>query len=100
MRNVWKGLAMGALTGAAVGIGLDWGDCAGRTVKGLAQATGRGVREHGPEAVAAVGEAAARAGQRIKDADLPSRAQETARDLAGRAADSPPARVVREHLTP
>jgi hypothetical protein len=98
MRNVWKGLTLGALTGAAVGIALDWGDSAGQTVRSLAESTGRSVREHGPEAVAAVGGAAARAGQRIKDADLPSRAQETARDLAGRAADSAPARTVREHL--
>ena len=39
MRNAWKGLVVGALTGAAVGIVIDWADATARTAqRGAAKA--------------------------------------------------------------
>ena len=33
MRNAWKGLVVGALTGTAVGIVIDWADATARTAR-------------------------------------------------------------------
>jgi hypothetical protein len=68
MRNVWKGLSVGALTGAVVGIAMDWAASAGQSARELSEAGSRAIREHGPDAAAAV--------------------RETARDLAHRASES------------
>ncbi|MEO7126555.1 MAG: hypothetical protein ABI382_11645 [Nakamurella sp.] len=84
MRNVWKGLFVGAVTGAAIGLVLDLGQRLGRGAAQLAGAAGNAVREHGPEVGAAVASFAARGVEQVKDADLPGKA----RDLAMQLADS------------
>jgi hypothetical protein len=68
MRNTWKGMMLGALSGAAVGLALDAIDRA---------AHGAGTAVHAaPDAAARAGGSAARAGVRARPqrADRPERA--------------------------
>jgi hypothetical protein len=101
MSNVWKGLAIGALVGAGVGLILD---LLGRAGKG-AVAVAEMAREHGPELAAGVASAAKAGAQRLQDAELPDKlrqaahtalasdAVQTARDSAGSALNSATAAV-------
>jgi hypothetical protein len=84
MRNVWKGLMLGAVTGAAIGLTMDSGRQAGRRATELANAAGRALREHGPEVGAVVASAASRGAEQLREADLPGKA----RDLGARIGDS------------
>lgn len=92
MRNVWKGLIVGAVTGATIGLSMDAGRRTGQHLADAAQQAGRAVREHGPGAASAVADAVAGGADRIKRADLPARA----RDAAERLADSPAAAAARD----
>jgi hypothetical protein len=76
MRNTWKGMLLGALGGAAVGLALESIERAARGANSAAQATVRGAN--------ATPEAAARAGGRARQR-LVILAQEGA-GLAARAA--------------
>ena len=67
MRNVWKGLVVGGLTGVMAGVVLD--SIAGASKKALA--IGDQVREHTPEAGRWLQSVTDKAGESIHDADVP-----------------------------
>jgi hypothetical protein len=67
MRNVWKGLVVGGLTGVLAGVVLD--TIAGASKKALA--VGDQVREHAPEAGRWLQSVTDKAGEWIHDADVP-----------------------------
>ena len=96
MKNVWKGLVVGGLTGVTAGIALDLFSRAPDTARDLS----RQVREHGPEAARwahgvverageLVHEGAQRAGEIVHESDAP----EKARDAMRRVKDSPAAKT-------
>src|ERR1035438_1829289 len=74
MRNVWKGLIVGAVTGAAVGVLLD---LPARARAGGAAAAEL-AREHGPRAAETIASAAAAGADRVRQADLPRQVREAA----------------------
>jgi len=87
MRNVWKGLIIGGLTGAAAGMvldGMSWG-------AGAAALLGDRAIHHAPEVVArvrgTVGDAVVDGAERVQASDIPGRLRDAA---------EPPARKVRE----
>ena len=89
MRNSWKGLVVGGLTGAAVGILID-----GFT-KALRQASHGAelARDHAPDAVEWLHAVTQRAGEWAVDADVPERVRHVAQrivesDLAARLGES------------
>lgn len=88
MSNVWKGLAVGAVVGAAIGLVLDLLRGAGKGAAALTDLA----REHGPDAIAAVGSLASAGADRLRDADLPDKL----RHAAQAAASSDAARTVRD----
>jgi hypothetical protein len=61
MRNAWKGLVIGALTGAAVGIAMDLVDATARTAQRGAARAADAVSGHLPDAIDKSKEAATRA---------------------------------------
>jgi hypothetical protein len=88
MRNVWKGLVVGGLTGVAAGLVLDSLHRASRT----AAAIGDQVREHAPEAGRWVQTVSDKAGKWLNDADVPHQVRHVAHrikesDVADRVAD-------------
>ena len=86
MRNVWKGLVVGGLTGVSAGIVLD---AAARASK-KASAIGEHVRDHAPEAGRWIQTVAGKAGEKIHDAEVP----EHVRDAAQRVKESDAAQRV------
>jgi hypothetical protein len=80
MRNVWKGLIVGGLTGVVAGKILD--SLAGASKK--ASALGDQVLEHAPDAGHLVQSVADKAGEWLHDADVP----EQVRSVAHRLKDS------------
>ena len=74
MRNVWKGLIVGAVTGAAVGVLL--------YLPARARAGGAAAaelaRERGPWAAETIASAAAAGADRVRQADLPRKVREAA----------------------
>ncbi len=67
MRNVWKGLVVGGLTGVTAGVVLD---SISRASKKAADIGGR-VRDHAPEAGRWLQSVSDKAGELIHDADVP-----------------------------
>ena len=88
MNNVWKGLVVGAVTGAAIGLTIDLLRRAGDGVVSLAELA----REHGPDAAAAVSAAVGAGAERLREADLPAKLREAAHS----AADSDAAHAIRQ----
>jgi len=89
MRNSWKGLVIGGLTGAGVGILID-----GFT-KALAQAArgAEAARDHAPDAMEWLHSVTQRAEKWAVDADVPDRVRHMAQrivesDLAARLGDA------------
>jgi hypothetical protein len=80
MRNVWKGLVVGGLTGVFAGVVLD----AFTKAAGHAEEAGRQVRSRAPELLEKARQVAGEAAEAIKAADLP----EKARQVAGEAAEA------------
>jgi hypothetical protein len=77
MKNVWKGLVVGGLTGVAAGVILD---SFARASKKAVAISGQ-VRDHAPEAgrwVHAVGE---KAGEWLHDADVPDHVRHVAHKI-------------------
>ena len=71
MRNVWKGLVVGGLTGVAAGALLD-------VLEGAYERAGTArdqLRERAPELKDKARHAAEAAGERLKEADIPERAR-------------------------
>ena len=67
MRNVWKGLFVGGLTGVTAGVVLD---SIGRASKKAVAVSGQ-IREHAPDAGRWLHSATDKAGKRLQDADIP-----------------------------
>jgi hypothetical protein len=99
MRNVWKGLVVGGLTGVTAGVVLD---SLSRASKKAADLGGQ-VREHAPEAGRWVQSVTDKAGDWLHDADVHDHVRTVAQkvkdsDALGRVADigSEVASAVRE----
>ena len=77
MRNSWKGLVIGGLTGALVGIALDV------FASALKQATliAQNARERGPEAVDWLQTVTGGAAKWVHDSDVPDRVREMAQRI-------------------
>jgi len=77
VRNVWKGMVIGALTGAATGLALDLGE---RGAAGAAALGGAAV-DHAPEVAGhvrqAVSDALATAGEHHRLSEVPAKARST-----------------------
>jgi hypothetical protein len=89
MRNVWKGLIVGGLTGVAAGVILD--SFAGASKK--AAELGEQVREHAPDAGRWVQSVSDKAGDWLQYADVPEQARTVAQklkdsDAAGRVTEA------------
>ena len=79
MRNVWKGLIVGGLTGVTAGIVLD--AIAGASKK--AMAVSDQVREHAPDAGQWLQSVTDKAGEWLHDADVPEHVRNVAERVAG-----------------
>ena len=88
MNNVWKGLAVGAVVGAGIGLVLDLLRGARKGAAAVADLA----REHGPDVIAAVASAAGAGAERLRDADLPDKL----RQAAHTAASSDTAQTIRD----
>jgi len=83
MRNTWKGLVVGGLTGIAGGAVLD---IIGRA-SGRARRIGEAAKDHAPEAASWLRHATERAVERVQDADVKGHAHDVAHrvhEAAGR----------------
>jgi hypothetical protein len=83
MRNRWKGLIVGGLTGIAGGAVLDM---VGRA-SGQARRLGESAKDHAPEAASWLRRTTGRAVNRVQDADVKGHAHDAAHrvhDAAGR----------------
>jgi hypothetical protein len=74
VRNVWKGLVVGGLTGVAAGLVLDSASGASRK----AAAIGGHVRDHAPEAAHWLHSLSDKAGEWLHESDLPEHIREAA----------------------
>ncbi len=94
MKNVWKGMILGALAGAVAGAGLDRRAGRGARAGGLPP-----VMEQVPSA-ARIREGIADVADRVRDADVPSTVTDAAgavrHKVEGAVADSKAAQAVRE----
>ena len=88
MRNSWKGLVVGGLTGALVGIALDVFASALKEATLIAQ----NARERGPEAVDWLQTVTGSAAKWVHDSDAPDRV----REMAQRILDSDFAAIAKE----
>ena len=88
MRNVWKGLVVGGLTGVTAGMVLD----AFARMSEQALTVGNQVREHAPEAGRWLQSATDKAGEWIRDADVPDHV----RNIAERVKESDATSQVKE----
>jgi hypothetical protein len=77
MRNIWKGLFVGALAGAAVGLTVDLLYGAGGQLAAVSREAGRRVPDAADWAVAVTADAR----RRLRDADLPDQVRALAQDL-------------------
>jgi hypothetical protein len=78
MRNAWKGLVVGGLTGVAAGVILE--SLAGAAKK--ATEVGDQVRDHAPDAGRWVQSVADKAGEWLHDADVPEHVRTVAHKIA------------------
>ena len=78
MDKLWKGLIVGAITGAAIGLVVD---LLGRG-RDAAVHVGELAREHGPDVAAAIAGAASAGAERLRDADLPDKLRQAAHTAA------------------
>ena len=94
MKNMWKGMILGALTSAAAGVGLDRRAARAASGGGLPQ-----VMEQVPSTTR-IREGIADAADRVRDADVPSTVADAAgavrQKFDGAVADSKAATAVRE----
>ncbi len=78
MDKLWKGLVVGAITGAAIGLVVD---LLGRARDGAVH-VGELAREHGPDVAAALAGAATAGAERLREADLPDKLRQAAHTAA------------------
>jgi hypothetical protein len=81
VKNSWKGLMFGAFIGAAIGLVLDVLE-SGRD---KASGTGARLKVRAHEAVGSLEEATHRAGEWVKEKDVPGKVRSTVEDLASSA---------------
>ena len=79
MRNVWKGLIVGGMTGVAAGLILD--SLAKASQKAIA--LGDQMREHAPDAGQWVQSVSAKTGEWLHDADVPDHLRNVAHKIRG-----------------
>ena len=77
MKNVWKGLVVGALTGAGVGLVLDVLDRGAQKAGAVGEVV-EDVVQHAPQVVARVRHGVTETVSRIHDADIPEQLKEAA----------------------
>jgi hypothetical protein len=78
MRNLWKGLIVGAMAGAAVGLAVDVLYGAGDQLAGAT----REARRRAPDAAEWAAKVTADARRRLTQADLPDHVRSLAQDIA------------------
>jgi hypothetical protein len=79
VHNSWKGLVVGGLTGAVVGVALDLiNSAAKQAARGAEQ-----VRGHAPQAAEWLQEVTEKAAEWVKDADVPDHVREVAHRILG-----------------
>jgi hypothetical protein len=81
VKNTWKGLMFGAFTGAAIGVVIDVLE-SGRE---KASEAGSRLKVRAHDAVGSLEEATHRAGEWVKDQDVPGLVRSTVVDLASSA---------------
>jgi hypothetical protein len=81
MKNAWKGLVVGALTGMAGGVVMDLMSGARRSVSGLVG----GAVDRAPDAARSAGHHVAEA---VRDADLPGKARQAGQHAADAVHDA------------
>lgn len=77
MKNVWKGLVIGAFTGAGIGLLVDILESMGRS--------GRRLSAHARDEASHLGHVA---GEKVRDADLPSKAKDVSEKLVTSVRDA------------
>lgn len=99
MRNVWKGLVIGGLTGVAAGVVLDLMSGGSDQLARAAHTAAQTAKEKAPDAVDRVKSLADAGAERLSQSDLPQRAQDlatkvqrtaaaTAKDAAAKASEA------------
>jgi|ERR1039457_4340800 sRNA-binding protein len=81
MKNVWKGLVVGAFTGAGVGLVLDVLDRGAQRVAAVGDVVGDVVEEavqHVPQVATRVRQGVSETVSRVHDADIPEQLKEAA----------------------
>ena len=79
MRNVWKGLIVGGLTGVGAGLILD----SVRSAPQAAKSLGRHAVDLAPDAGKLIQSVAGRASELAHDTDVPDKVRDAARRVAG-----------------
>lgn len=88
MKNVWKGLVVGAFTGAGIGLVLDLVESGAQKLASAEDRVGEAVHEHAPQVAAKVRHGVSEAASRVQDADIPQHLREAA-DVTKRRAEVP-----------
>ena len=81
MKNVWKGLVVGAFTGAGVGLALDVLERGAQKVAAVGETVGDVVEEamqHVPQVVTRAGKGVSETVSKVHDADIPEQLKEAA----------------------
>ena len=84
MREVWKGLIVGSLVGASVGLLLEYLEAMSRGAAQVAQ----GASAHVPSVAANAADLASGVAQKLRDSDLPERAGEVAKGMGEQLKDA------------
>ncbi|HEX3564136.1 MAG TPA: hypothetical protein VHU17_02080 [Acidimicrobiales bacterium] len=88
MKNVWKGLVVGAFTGAGIGWVLDLLDGGAKKIVAAEGRVGEAVQQNAPQLAARVRQGVSETVSRVQDADLPGQLKEAA-DATGRKVAAP-----------
>jgi hypothetical protein len=99
VKNVWKGLVIGALTGAAAGAALDLGERGGRGLSAGVSALGGAVAHHAPEvadqvrhtvsdAASAASDAVSAVTDRAHNSELPAQAKAVTAAAPGKVVEA------------
>ena len=84
MREVWKGLIVGALVGAFVGLVLEYLEAMSRGAAQVSQRAGA----QAPSVAATAADLASGVAQKLRDSDLPERAAEAAKGMGEQIKDA------------
>jgi hypothetical protein len=87
MKNVWKGLVVGAFTGAGIGWVLDLLEGGAEKLVAAEGRVGEAVQQHAPQVAAKVRHGVSETVSRVQDADVPEQLREAA-DATKRKVDA------------